>query len=111
MLFRSPNGRYETIPENEGIRRFVWEHLNDLNRVLQRMKAYGGTFNGKKLVVCAPETLVVGHMCCYEGRVTDRSYVQRIEDWPECRTVTEVRSFLGTCGVLRIFIKDYAKIV
>jgi hypothetical protein len=37
--------------------------------------------------------------------------VQKIEDWPECKSVTKIRSFLGTCGVLRIFVKDYAKIV
>jgi hypothetical protein len=105
------DGGYETIPGNPGIRRFVWEHMENMNRVLQLMKAYGGTFNGKKLVVCAPETLVVGHMCCYEGRIADRSYVQKIEDWPEPETVTHVRSFLGTCGVLRIFIRNYASIV
>jgi hypothetical protein len=29
---------YETIPENPGIRRFVWEHFQNLNRVVQRMK-------------------------------------------------------------------------
>ena len=108
--YELPNGKAETIPENDGIRRFVWEHLNTMNRILQRMKAYGGTFNGKKLVVCAPETLVVGHLCCYEGRKPDQSYVQKIKDWPACRNVSEIRSFLGTCGVLRIFIKDYAKL-
>ena len=97
------------IPENPGIRQFVWEHMNNFNRILQRMKKVGGTFNGKKLVVCAPSAVVVGHQCSYEGRIPDESYVQRIKDWPACRTVTEVWSFLGTCGVLRIFIKDYSK--
>ena len=107
--YERPDGSFETIPENPGIRRFVWEHMNNFNRILQRMKKVGGTFNGKKLVVCAPSAVVVGHRCSYEGRIPDESYVQRIKDWPACRTVTEVRSFLGTCGVLRIFIKDYSK--
>ena len=35
---------FEVILENPGIRRFVWEHLNDVNRVLQRVKKAGGTF-------------------------------------------------------------------
>ena len=107
--YERPDGSFETIPENPGIRRFVWEHMNNFNQILQRMKKVGGTFNGKKLVVCAPSAVVVGHRCSYEGRIPDESYVQRIKDWPACRTVTEVRSFLGTCGVLRIFIKDYSK--
>jgi hypothetical protein len=102
------NGTYETIAGNAGIRRFVWEHLNNFSRVLQHMKNYGGTFNGKKLVVCAPQAIIVGHCCTYEGRIPDDSHVQRIRDWPPCKTLTEARSFLGTCGVIRIFIKNYS---
>ena len=44
---------YETIPENLGIRRFVWEHVNNVNRVLQR----GGTFSGHKSVIRLVEDL------------------------------------------------------
>ena len=56
-------GGYETIPANPGIRRFVWEHLENVNRVLQRMKHVGGTFSGYKSVLCAEEITVVGHRC------------------------------------------------
>jgi hypothetical protein len=45
-----------------------------------------------------------------EGRIPEESKVQKICDWPACKTVTQVRGFLGTCGVLRIFIKDFTKI-
>ena len=106
--YELPDGTYETIPENPHIRRFVWEHLNNVNRVLQRIKKVGGTFNGKKTTICTPETIVTGHTCTYEGRVPDASNVQRIRDWPPCETLTDVRSFLGVCGLLRIFIKNYA---
>ena len=37
-------GKYETIPENPGIRRFVWEQLTAANRILQRMKYAGEHF-------------------------------------------------------------------
>ena len=33
-----------------------------------------------------------------------------IERWPACKTVSEVRMFLGTVGVCRVFIKDFAKL-
>ena len=39
-----PTGDFETIPENPGIRRFVWEHFQGVNRVVQHMKYSGGTF-------------------------------------------------------------------
>ncbi|KAJ2931027.1 hypothetical protein H1R20_g6074, partial [Candolleomyces eurysporus] len=59
--YELPGGGYETIPENPGIRRFVWEHIQDVNRVIQRMKYCGGTFSGKKTCLCMPEFTVPGH--------------------------------------------------
>ena len=108
MRYELSDSTCEVIPENPGIRRFVWEHLNNFNRVLQRMKKAGGTFNGKKLTVCAPSAVIVGHLCTYEGRIPDDSHVQRIRDWPPCEDLRDVRSFLGTCGLVRIFIRGYA---
>ena len=55
------NGEPETISDNPGIRRFVWEHFQDLNRVVQRMKYSGGTFSGYKSTLCAEEITVLGH--------------------------------------------------
>ena len=61
-------GGYEMIEENEGIRRFIWEHMQNVNRVLQWMKYCRGTFLGFKSVLCAEEITVIGHWCTYEGR-------------------------------------------
>src|ERR1700710_2199893 len=57
-----------------------------------------------------PSSVIVGHKCTIEGRVPEESKVQKIRDWPECQNVSQVRGFLGTCGVLRMFIKDFSKI-
>ena len=106
--YEKPDGSYETIPDNPGIRRFVWEHLNDVNRIIQRVKVVGGTFSCKKIVLCREEADIVGNRCTRAGRIPDPTKVQKIQDWPLCRNVSEVRGFLGTCGVLRVFIKNYA---
>lgn len=103
------DGTYETIEGNPGIRRFIWEHLENTNRVLQRIKYVGGTVSAKKFVVAAPSIVVVGHKVSFEGRIPDESKVQKIRDWPYCTNVTEVRGFLGLCSYCRIFIKDFAK--
>ena len=66
--YEQEDGTYETIVENDGIRCFVWEHIQNINRVLQRMKYCEGTFSGKKTLVCASEIEVLGHMCGYDGR-------------------------------------------
>ena len=107
--YRDAEGNYETIPSNPGIRRFVWEHLLDVNRVVQHMKHAGGTFSGKKLVLCAAEIVVVGHRCTPEGRRPETKNVDAIVNWGPCRDLSEVRAFLGTVGVARIFIKNFAK--
>ncbi|KAL5514795.1 hypothetical protein ACEPAG_2111 [Sanghuangporus baumii] len=108
--YELPEGSYETIPDNPNIRRFIWEHLNDINRVLQRLKAVGATVSGKKLVIATPEAVIVGHTCNYAGRVPDAARVQAIRDWPPPKDVHDVRAFLGSAGVLRHFVKDYARL-
>lgn len=45
MRYKTPEGSYETIPENAGICRFVWEHLQVVNHILQHMKYTGGTYS------------------------------------------------------------------
>ena len=50
--YQAADGTFETIPENSGIRCFVWEHFQNLNRIVQRMKYCGGTFSSKKSLLC-----------------------------------------------------------
>jgi len=100
-------GVYETIPENDGIRRFVWEHVANVNRVLQRMKYCGGTFSGKKTVICAESIEVLGHKCDFEGRKPTEDRVGVIMRWTKFGNLSDVRSFLGVTGVLRAFIPNY----
>jgi hypothetical protein len=108
--YELPDGHVQVIPGNPGIRRFVWEHFEAVHRIIQRVKAYGATFSGKKAFIGVSKADILGNICTYEGRVADPLRVQAIQDWPVPNTVSEVRAFLGTCGVLRIFIKDYTLI-
>jgi len=105
----SDDQHYEVIPENTGIHQFIWEHLNDVNHVLQHVKKAGGTFSGWKMDVCVPEVVAVGHHCTYEGCYPEDWKVQKILDWPDCNTLMEVHGFLGVCGIIQIWVKDFAK--
>jgi Integrase zinc binding domain/RNase H-like domain found in reverse transcriptase len=108
--YELPDGTQERIPENKGIRRFVWEHIQNVNRILQRMKYCGGTFSGFKSLVCADEIVVVGHRVTYEGRKPELDKFGAIMRWGPCKDVHDIRAFLGTAGTCRMFIKDYARI-
>lgn len=103
-----PSGDCERILENPGIRRFVWEHFQDLNRVVQHMKYCGGTFSGYKLTLCAAEIELLGQRCTIDGRLPDTTRVDKIINWGPCKDLTDVRSFLGTIGVCRMFIRNFA---
>ena len=106
--YQDANGTYETIPENPGIRRFVWEHFQGLNRIVQRMKYSGGTFSGYKSALCTREITVLGHRCTPEGRLPDTARIDKLSNWGELYNISDVRSFLGTIGVCRMFIKNFA---
>ncbi|KAJ3915497.1 hypothetical protein F5877DRAFT_3357, partial [Lentinula edodes] len=71
----------ETIPENPGIHRFIWEHLHTLNRILTRMEYAGRTFSGMKTLLAAAEALITGHRCSYEGRVPDPTRLDKVITW------------------------------
>jgi hypothetical protein len=67
-----PNGD-ETIPDNDQERRFVWEHLNDVHRILHRLRCAGTTVSASKLFIAVPKVVILGHRCNYEGRIPDDS--------------------------------------
>ena len=104
------DGGYETIPENPGIRRFIWDHFQVVQRIVQRMWYSGGTFSGTKSCLASGDQEIVGHRCTYEGRKPSENRIKVLEQWGPCKDVPELRSFVGTCNVMRMFIKDYSKI-
>jgi hypothetical protein len=107
--YLNEDGEEERMKENPDIRRFMWEHLNDLHRILHRMGEAGGTVSGKKMQLCRTEVEIVGQKCSRDGRRPTDTRTQRIQDWPIPINVSEVRGFLGLCGTVRIWIKDYSQ--
>ncbi len=104
------DGNPATLLENPGIRKFIWEHANDVHRIMHRIKQAGATFSAKKTQVCRPEVVIGGQKCTPEGRLPEETKVTKILEWPTLKTVKDVRGFLGLCGTVRIWIKDYSAI-
>ena len=103
------NGSEEWIAENLGICRFIWEHFQGVNHVVQCTKYCSSTFSGPKTVLCAEEITVVSHRCTPQGWLPDPSHVDKITNWGPCQDLSETRTFLGTLGVCHIFIPNFAK--
>lgn len=110
MRYKNPDGTYETIPKNHNIRRFIWEHAMDLNRVLHHLRHAGATVSAKKLQLCSPEIIVVGRKCTYKGQEPDVTTVDKILKWPECRNVSKVWGFLGMAGTVQNWIQSFVEV-
>ncbi|TFK16889.1 hypothetical protein FA15DRAFT_546069, partial [Coprinopsis marcescibilis] len=75
-------GNPEVLPENPQIRRFIWEHAQDVHCVLHRVKCAGATIAASKAQICVPEALIIGQICNAKGREPDNSKVSKILNWP-----------------------------
>ncbi|THH15836.1 hypothetical protein EW146_g4706 [Bondarzewia mesenterica] len=103
-----PDGSLETHPDNPCIRRFIWEHFQSLNHVVQRMKYSGGTFSSHKVILYSPKITVVSHHCTPHGRLPEEPHVEKIINWGPCCNLSDVCAFLKTISDIRIFIRNFA---
>ena len=102
------HGKPEVLKENPGIRRFIWEHAQDVHRIMHRVAHAGATFAANKAQICRPEVLIVGQRCNADGREPDKDKIKKILNWPTPTNSTDVRRFLGLCGTVCIWIPNYS---
>ncbi|GBG67143.1 hypothetical protein CBR_g81568 [Chara braunii] len=90
--------------------RTLEEHLEHLRRVLETLRSARYKANRDKCEFVRQELEYLGHFVSPEGirPLTDK--IQAIQEWPEPKNVTDVRSFLGLAGYYQRFIKSYSKI-
>ena len=105
--YKTDDGNYETIPENPSIRKFIWEHLQDVHRVLHHLHSAGATVSAKKIIVACPEIVILRHKCTYNGRVPDDSKITHIRDWPSCKNLSDVQAFLGLASFMHVVRTHY----
>jgi len=94
--YEKPDGTLAVLEKNPGIRRFIFEYMKNVNRILQRMKCAGGTFSGPKTKICEDHITIVGFDCSYKGRKLTRDAISKIMHWGPCENTTDVRAFSET---------------
>lgn len=77
------------------------EHQERTLRVLERLREHDLYLKPEKCVFDSPSVEYLGMYVGKEGITMDPVKVKGIMDWPEPRTVKEVRSFLGFVNFYR----------
>ncbi len=83
------------------------KHLVDLKEVLERFREYKLKIKAKKCNFCPKELQYLGYIITPEGLKPDPSKVAAVQKFPQPKTVTELRRFLGLTGFYRRFIEGY----
>ncbi|GBG86047.1 hypothetical protein CBR_g40948 [Chara braunii] len=90
--------------------RSLEDHLGHLRRVLETLRRAKYKANPYKCEFVRQELEYLGHFVTPEGISPVSDKIQAVQEWPEPRNVTDVRSSLGLTGYYQCFIKGYSKI-
>jgi hypothetical protein len=90
----------KTLEEHE-------RHVQQVLGVLRKEKLYA---KESKCELVKTEVEFLGHIVGRRGLSMVEEKVKAISEWPTPRNVSEVRSFLGTAGYYRQFIKGFSEL-
>lgn len=110
ITIKGPRSEYNNEELAPGIRSFVYEYLTTLDRILIRFITAGITVSGWKFILATPKLGIVGTIISKEGWHLGHGLVNKILNWPEPTSVTDVRRFLSTTGVGRKWIQGFSLI-
>ncbi|MCP4473430.1 MAG: RNA-directed DNA polymerase, partial [Gammaproteobacteria bacterium] len=86
------------------------EHLAKLITVLSRLREALLKLKPKKCVLLSESTKCLGDIVSREGLTPDPKNVDGIQSYPEPKTQTEVRRFLGMASYYRKFVPFFSRI-
>ena len=87
------------------------EHIERLESVFRRLQTNNLKLKASKCEFFRREVTYLGHVVSEAGIRTDPSKIEAVLNWPEPKTVKEVRKFLGFTGYYQRFVKGYVSIV
>jgi RNase H-like domain found in reverse transcriptase len=105
------NYNQQTIPDNKDIRQFVFKFATTLQELLAHIKESGATIAGQKAVIAMPRLALLGAIVSKDRAHVSHEINAKLSKWPSCRNSTDVQGFLGTVGVVRQWIENFAIIV
>src|ERR1700730_1689040 len=104
---KGPLSTYDNKEVLPGIRQFVLEHIQSLDRTLVCLERAGCTIDPKSQF-CIDRINVVGFVCGAEGRSLDNAKVIKILEWKPCADIREAQAFIGVCIYYWIWIEGFS---
>ena len=71
-------GKVETLDQNLEIRRFMFKHLENVNKILQRINYARGTFSGPKMTIYSDHITIVEFEYSYERKRLTNDVIGKI---------------------------------
>jgi hypothetical protein len=110
VTIKEPQMTYDNEEIASGIRKYVYEYITTLDRILVRFITVGITASGWKFILAMPKLGIVGTTVSKEGWHLSHGLINKVLNWPVPTNVTEVQGFLRTMGVGRKWIKGFSVI-
>ena len=110
LIKRCASGERDEILTKGNIRKFILDHIQDVEAILQWLMETGVTLFGKKSTFGLQGIVVVGYLCGSYGHKPNHHKVKVIGKIKDCSSVQEVRRFLGACVFYRIWILHFTHV-
>lgn len=88
----------------------IEQHTERLNKVLKRLEEANLYVQLTKCTFAVTEVEYLGHIVSRDGVKPDPKKIKSIVEYPQPKTVKDIRAFLGLTGYYRRFIKNFADI-
>jgi hypothetical protein len=84
--------------------------LLNLREIFERLKVANLKLKANKCFLFQTKIKYLGHVVSEEGVECDPEKIVDARDWPEQKSKTELKSYLGFCGYYRKFIENFSEI-
>ena len=86
------------------------EHLQHIKTILQTMRENQIYAKKKKCFFMQTEIPYLGHLVSEKGIRMDPEKIETIKEWPEIKSIKQLRAFLGLMGYYRKFMANFAHV-
>lgn len=107
VAVKGPRSKYNGEFALPGIRRYVLEHLQNLDRTLYLLELAGAVISAEKSQFAMSGIEIVGWVCDFNGRRPEEGKVAKLIDWPVPANKDDLRSFVGLAVYFRILVERF----